>query len=136
MNEKRVGVGIAVIVLEGNKILLGHRKNNKLCNDTWGLPGGIMEFGETIEQAAVRETKEESNIDVTDIEVISLDNNTFYGNDNITIGTIAKKWSGQIKNTEPHKCSGWKWFDQDNLPDNIYIPSKRVIDKYKTGRFY
>jgi len=136
MSEERVGVGIAVIILDGNKVLLGHRKNNKLCNNTWCLAGGMMEFGETPEQAGIRETKEETNLDVTDIEVFCIDNNTFYGNHNISIGTIAKKWSGELKTMEPDKFTEWKWFDLKKLPENIYIPSARVIEKFKAGRFW
>jgi len=139
MTEKHVGVGTAVIILDGNKVLLGHRldaRKNKLCNDTWCLPGGMMEFGETPEQTCIRETKEECNLDVGEIEVVCIDNNTFYGNHNITIGAVAKKWSGEVKNMEPHKCAGWKWFDLNAPPENIYIPSERVIEKFKTGRFW
>ena len=42
------------------RILLLRRKDNEL----WALPGGVMQPGETIAAAAVREAKEETNIDV------------------------------------------------------------------------
>src|SRR6266545_2764059 len=50
----------AVITDENGAILLQRRTDN----DLWGLPGGAMELGESISQAIVRETKEETGLDV------------------------------------------------------------------------
>jgi ADP-ribose pyrophosphatase YjhB (NUDIX family) len=55
-----------VFVLDDHRRVLLIRRTN---NDLWALPGGGQEFGEFIAQTAVRETKEESGID---IEVIGL----------------------------------------------------------------
>ena len=74
MNQVRVGV--ACIVIDGNKVLLGHRTKDKedtggiIGRDTWTLPGGKQEFNETIEECAIRETKEECNLDVSNIKVL------------------------------------------------------------------
>ncbi len=53
---------VMCIVQHENKVLLVHRKSNdeKL---SWVFPGGTVEPGETVEQTAVRELKEETNID-------------------------------------------------------------------------
>jgi hypothetical protein len=32
---------------------------------------------------------------------------------------------------EPNKIDEWKWFSLDNLPSNIYTPSKNMIEEYK-----
>jgi ADP-ribose pyrophosphatase YjhB (NUDIX family) len=49
------------VVLDGRgRIALVHRKDN----DLWALPGGGMELGESIEDCAVREVKEETGLDV------------------------------------------------------------------------
>ena len=47
---------------EFNFILI-KRKNNPY-KDYWALPGGFVEYGESVETAAIREAKEETNIDV------------------------------------------------------------------------
>lgn len=46
-----------------NNFLLIKRKNNPY-KDAWAFPGGFVEYGETVEHAAVREAKEETSIDV------------------------------------------------------------------------
>lgn len=48
-----------VVVNENSEILLIRRTDN----DNWTLPGGAMDLGESLTQAAVRETKEETGID-------------------------------------------------------------------------
>ncbi len=50
----------AVVVDESNRILMVHKTDN----DLWALPGGGMDLGESITDAAVRETKEETGIDI------------------------------------------------------------------------
>ena len=56
-----VGVG-AIIVSEG-KILLERRKNEP-SRGKWSIPGGLVELGESVEQAVIREVKEETGLDV------------------------------------------------------------------------
>ncbi|MCF4122026.1 NUDIX domain-containing protein [Antribacter sp. KLBMP9083] len=52
---------VSVIVRDGTgRILLIHRTDN----DLWSIPGGAMEPGESVRQAAVRETREETGYDV------------------------------------------------------------------------
>lgn len=53
-----------IIFDESENIILIKRKNSPY-KDHWALPGGFVEYGETVENAAIRETKEETNIDIT-----------------------------------------------------------------------
>lgn len=52
-----------VILLEG-KVLAIHRRNPPLG---WALPGGFVEYGETVEQAVRREMKEETGLELEDL---------------------------------------------------------------------
>lgn len=65
----RVDVVYAVIYKENEKKIL--MVNNK--DEGWSLPGGLVEKGETLEQAVIREIKEETNltIEVGDIKINS-----------------------------------------------------------------
>lgn len=55
-----VAAASAIVVNEAGSILL-HRRTD---NDLWALPGGVMEFGESISETVVREVREETGLDV------------------------------------------------------------------------
>lgn len=42
------------------------------CKGYWALPGGFVEYGETVEEATVRESKEETNIDIELIDLVNV----------------------------------------------------------------
>lgn len=69
MHEKRPKIGSAVLVELNGKFLLGKR-NKKNYKDRWVIPGGGVCWGETLQQAAVREIKEETNLDIELIRLI------------------------------------------------------------------
>lgn len=75
---ERPVVGVGAIILEGGKILLEKRKSTP-GEGKWAVPGGLIELGETVEQAVIREVKEETGLDVASpllvdvVDYISLD---------------------------------------------------------------
>jgi len=135
--ENQVRVGIGIMIKDGNKVLLGHRAKNRKDTggifepDTWTLPGGKQEFNETIYECAIREVKEETNLDIQDLEIFSASDDRQPNKHFVTIQVVAHKHSGEVKVMEPTKEDEWKWFDLDELPKNIYSPSKQFIDKFK-----
>ena len=143
-NKKKMGIGVGVIVLnEKGQLLLGLRNDDPEKADselhlegTWTMPGGKLEFGESFEEAGIRETKEETNLDVEDIEVISFSNDKNQYAQFVTVGMIAKRYSGKVKIMEPDEIVDWKWFDIDNLPQNMYFPSEKLWKNYLTNKFY
>lgn len=72
-----IKVGIGVMIIKDNRILLGHRiaggkdTGGIFEPDSWCLPGGKQEYDETIFECAKREVKEETNLDVWNLEVFS-----------------------------------------------------------------
>lgn len=63
-----IPTGCGVIVVKGGKVMIGTRKDNGLvCG-----PGGHIELGETPEDAAIRETREEFGINIADITPVAL----------------------------------------------------------------
>lgn len=134
--ENNIKVGIGIMIFKGKKLLLGHRVKGKKDTggiyevDCWTLPGGKQEYGETFFEGAKREVKEETNLDVDDLEMFSIADDIQPDRHFITIHVIAHKHSGELKVMEPTKEDEWKWFDLDNLPEKIYSPSKKFIEEY------
>ena len=138
--EKIIKVGVGVMIKDGNKILLGHRSAKRKDTggiyepDTWTLPGGKQEYDETVIDTAIREIKEETNLDIKNPEVYSVSDDFQSDRHFVTIEMIATEYKGKVKIMEPEKEDEWKWFDLDNLPENIYSPSRVFIEKYKENR--
>ena len=64
-------VGVGAIILQNGKILLGKRKNEP-AKGKWAVPGGAVELGETPEEAAIRETYEETCLQVENPQLIDV----------------------------------------------------------------
>jgi mutator protein MutT len=141
--KKRVGAGLGVILEKDGKILLGmrHPDPDKAGSafrsaGEWCLPGGKIEFGETLEEGASREVKEETGITIKNPQVISIHNCKNKYAHFLTAGMIAREWEGEAQVMEPDEIIEWKWFDIDDLPFPRYFPSFEVIDNYMKGKFY
>ena len=137
---KEIKTGIGVLILDGDKVLLGHRAVNIKDTggifepDTWTLPGGKQEYDETILECAIREVKEETNLDIEDLEVYGADDDIQPNKHFVTLYVKALKYSGELKIMEPDKQDKWEWYDLDELPDNLYSPSKKALKLYKEKR--
>ena len=139
-NNKSVKVGIGVLILDNNKVLLGHRckKYNDTGGiheeDTWTLPGGKQEYGETYFEGAIRETHEETNLIISNLTVFGVGDDIAVDRQYITIYVLSKEYKGNLEVMEPDKIDKWEWFDLDNLPDNLYSPSAKMLKYYKEKR--
>jgi len=138
--EKVIKVGIGVMIIDDNKILLGHRSATRKDTggifepDTWTLPGGKQEYEETVYETAIREVKEETNLKIKNPIVFSVSDDFQSDRHFVTIEMIAKEYSGKLKIMEPTKEDDWQWFDLNDLPENIYSPSRVFIEKYKESQ--
>ncbi len=136
MEQARPNVGIGIIIVRDGKILLGKRLKGHGAGN-WQLPGGHLEFGETFEDAARREVEEETGL--TDLVIegpVSLYNERDYGKHYVNIGMFARSGSGEPYAAEPDKASDWSWHDPDNLPEEIFLASRRSIENWQAGKFY
>ncbi len=127
----KVGVGVIIRNKEG-KILIGKRKGSYASK--YSIPGGSVGPGETFENTAVREIKEELNLDIHDPRVVAITNNleTYReeGIHYISVILLADDFSGKPEIMEPDKCEEWLWCDPYNLPEPHFDASKRGVDCY------
>lgn len=138
-NKKKPGVGIGVVIVDKDgKVLFGKRKGSHA--PFFSIPGGGLEAGETFEDCAIREVKEETGISIINPKVIGVTNNlkTFRseGVHYISIVLLAKEYCGQPIIMEPEKCEKWIWEDPNNLPMPHFDASERGIACYLEGLFY
>jgi ADP-ribose pyrophosphatase YjhB (NUDIX family) len=127
-------VGAAVLITdEENHLLMLFRSDNK-C---WGLPGGAVELGETIETALRREAREETGLEPGSLSLFGVFSGPelFYrypnGDEvhNITIVYRARFAGGEICLNSEH--TEWGWFAPEEIPDNISPPIRQVIEAFK-----
>jgi 8-oxo-dGTP diphosphatase len=129
MEEKnRPKVGVGVIIIKDGKVLLGKRKGSH-GEGAWALPGGHLEFFETLEDCAKRETKEETGIAIKNIQKFAYTNDIFPIEQKhyITCFVKAEYDSGDVRVMEPDKCEKWEWFERGNFPDPIFIPLQNLL---------
>ncbi|HBY10166.1 hypothetical protein A2274_03815 [candidate division WWE3 bacterium RIFOXYA12_FULL_43_11] len=123
MNSKIPRIGIGVFVFKNGRFVMGHRKGSH-GEDTWSVPGGHLEFGETIEQGAAREVMEETGLEIKNIKVSGVTNDIFTAEDKhyITIWVTSEWKKGKASITEPDKFLSLTWHTFKTLPDNLFLP--------------
>jgi ADP-ribose pyrophosphatase YjhB (NUDIX family) len=122
------GIAVNVAVIQENKILLTQREDF----ETWILPGGSVEHGESIAQAAIRETKEETGLDVELISLVGIYSRlgNFLGG-HIVLFT-GRAIGGEIKCQEGETIAV-EWFSFDKIPSPLSLGHKRRIEDVISG---
>lgn len=131
MEASKLKVGVSVILTDADKkILLGKRKN-VLGEGSWGLPGGHQKLGESIFECARREVFDEVNITIQSIKLVEVTEMVATGLDYqlIELGYSTNEWEGILELKEHKYCSEWKFFDLDELPENIFEPHQPIVEK-------
>jgi 8-oxo-dGTP diphosphatase len=129
MSEQRPLVGIGVLVMNGDKVLLGLRKNAHGEN-MWAAAGGHLEFGESFEDCALREVAEETGLAIANVRLGTVTNDVFddHGKHYVTVFMVADYAGGEPEILEPEKCTEWKWFPWAELPDNLFLPIAHAVE--------
>ncbi|MEI6810706.1 MAG: NUDIX domain-containing protein [Candidatus Nomurabacteria bacterium] len=136
MPQERPKVGIGIIIEKNGKILIGERLAGH-GSQTFMLPGGHLEFGESFEDCARREVKEETGLeDIIIRGVVSVGNDIAYDKHYISIGILAEYVSDEPYNAEPDVSKNWQWYDKQNLPKGLFIPSEKVIKNWLNKNVY
>ena len=127
-----IACGACVLVInEQKKILLQRRMDN----DKWGLPGGTLDLGETLEDTAKREVYEEVGLTCNRIELIGV----FSGPDlyyryphgdevyNVTVAYLCDDFSGTLR-VDQCEARDARFFAVEELPTDINPPDRIVMD--------
>ncbi len=120
-----------VIVDEQKRILLQKRSDNGL----WGLPGGLLELDETIEEGAIREVFEETNLNVKIKRFLGVFCNPFmrWREKDLakvySFAFLAEVVSGELKVNDDESLA-MEYFHYENLPEIHSIDNLEIIDAY------
>ena len=115
-----------IIEIEGQGLILIERQNPP---PGWALPGGFVDYGESLEQAAVREAKEETCLDVELLGQFNTYSDPHRDPRMHCISTVfVAKASGTPKAEDDAKSVAL--FPKDRLPDTLAFDHRKILDDY------
>ncbi len=125
-----IGIGVGAVILnEAKEILLLYRKREPE-NGYWSIPGGKVEFFDTLEKTIVREVIEELGVNIKVIRLLGVTDHIIEleGSHWVAPVYLAEITSGFPRNMEPEKHGELKWFNLNNLPKNLSITAAKAIE--------
>lgn len=136
-NETLQTVGCGVIITNEEQILLQHRTDE----DSWCIPGGVMEMGETFEETAIRETNEETGLRVKGLQLFGLYSGescyaTYPNGDQVYSVQIifhTDQYEGELTQGDA-ESHAHRFFGKDNLPTNLNLRQKAFIQDWACGK--
>jgi 8-oxo-dGTP pyrophosphatase MutT (NUDIX family) len=127
-------VGTGVLLFRENKVLLQRRKDNGL----WGLPGGSLEPGESLEEAARREVLEEIGVVVDQLNLFGVysgkDQFYQYPNGDQIYDVCVVYWTSDFHGEmveEADEVLELRYFALDELPGDLIPLDRPVLDDLK-----
>lgn len=122
-------MGVGVLVERDGAILLIRRQGTH-GSGTWSTPGGHLDYGETPHDCAVREVREETGVEVTDVVFEGITNDLFAAEDRhyVTLWFRARWASGEPRVAAPDEMSAVGWFPRDTLPAPLFLSLHNLLE--------
>ena len=116
--KRKFKAAMATVINEDKKILLLKRsRDSNWMPEKWAIPGGHIEEGESSKDAAIRETKEETNLDISNIRELKKQEQV--------IIYYSDSQSGVIRLDFEH--TDWAWVSYDELDNYDTTPGLKKI---------
>src|SRR5919198_242482 len=108
-------VGVGVMIVKDGMVLLAERSGSHGAGE-FAFPGGHLEYMESFEACAKRETQEECGIEIANIRFQFVANVTTYAPKHyVHIGLLADWQGGTPEVREPEASGPWAWYDVEHL---------------------
>jgi 8-oxo-dGTP diphosphatase len=123
-------LAVAVLIARDGRILLGKRGPGAREPGKWSFPAGFVERGERVEQAAVREAREETGLDIVVGELIGL-----YSSDGETVVLAVYEATSAVG--EPRAgddLTEVQWFSVSKLPELAFPRDQRIMDAWLSAQ--
>jgi len=121
---------VDIIIEYGGGVVLIERKNEP---QGWALPGGFVDYGETLESAAIREAEEETSLVVKNLRLLGCYSDPSRDPRHHTITTvfIAKGTGTPVAADDAKNLS---IFSMDNLPKELCFDHAQILSDYAHSR--
>jgi 8-oxo-dGTP diphosphatase len=112
-------IGVGTVIIQDNRILLIRRGQPPLLGE-WSLPGGVLECGETLREAAVREAREETSLTVETADLLGVYERIIRANDGrvryhyVLIDFLCRTVAGDLQAASD--AADVRWFTREELP--------------------
>lgn len=131
-----IGVSVGALILNDKGEIFLTKRGVKATNErgTWEIPGGKVHFGETLQDAIIREIKEEYGVEMVLTYQFPAQNHFIPDEKQHWVPTsfIANiKGSQEPKILEPDKCEAIGWFGLNSLPQPLSIITKLDVASYR-----
>lgn len=126
----RVGVGVLLVDKLGRVLLtLRDRPPEAGC---WSIVGGKVDYLETLEHCAVRETREEVGLEIRLARLLCVTDHHLPQESQhwVSPAYLGEVIAGEARNCEPEKTRQVSWFPLANLPPNLTITARNAIAAY------
>lgn len=129
-----VGVGVGAVVLNESGHVLFLKRGVAARNEQgwWACPGGALLFGERLEQAILREVREECGIEIVILcQLGAFDHLVADTEQWISVAYLAQVIAGSPRVMEPDKCDACGWFALDALPEPLSPLAQMQLVAYR-----
>lgn len=120
----------ALIEIDGGIILI-KRKNPP---PGWAIPGGFVDYGETLEDAVIREAKEETGLDIILVKQFHTYSEPKRDPRHHTVSTIFLA-TASGNPVAADDATEVKIFTRDNLPEEIAFDHRKILEDYFNGKY-
>ena len=131
-------VCVYLLLERAGEVLLSLRKNTGYEDGKWSMVAGHAEEGEMARDAMIREAMEEVAIAISpeDLECAYVMDRKTPNRQNVDIFFKCSKYQGELRNSEPHKCGELKFFETNNLPEDMVDYVRTAVNDIIAGKFY